>query len=222
MSVEDIPESWPVESTTEQFKSWLLSVRTDQVRFPDNHSAERIVASHPGAVAVVALDDGDRVLMIRQYRHPVGRLLWEIPAGLRDVDGEPLLDTAKRELLEETGYTAREWHALTDYFTSPGFSTERIRVFLARGLEDAGDTGYEREHEEKFLEFDWVPLDEAVRLVLAGKLHNSSAVTGILATHAAQAGGFASLRPADAPEELSRGHGSRKDGPALPLASIPG
>src|SRR5262249_23030107 len=92
MSVEDAPENWPVESTTEQVKSWLLSVRTDQVRFPDNHSAKRIVASHPGAVAVVALDDDDRVLMIRQYRHPVGRLLWEIPAGLRDVDGEPLLD----------------------------------------------------------------------------------------------------------------------------------
>jgi ADP-ribose pyrophosphatase len=198
--IEDTPESWPVEATTTQFKSWLLSVRTDQVRFPDNHSAERIVASHPGAVAVVALDDEDRVLMIRQYRHPVGRLLWEIPAGLRDKEGEPLVQTAKRELTEETGYTAREWHVLTDYFTSPGFTTERLRVFLARGLQAAGDTGYVREHEEKFLEFDWVPLADAVRLVLAGKLHNSAAVTGILAAHAAQGDGFASLRPVDAPE----------------------
>jgi len=198
--IEDTPESWPVEATTPQFKSWLLSVRTDQVRFPDNHSAERIVASHPGAVAVVALDDEDRVLMIRQYRHPVGHLLWEIPAGLRDKNGEPPAQTAMRELTEETGYTAREWHVLTDYFTSPGFSTERLRIFLARGLQDAGDTGYVREHEEKFLEFGWVPLADAVRLVLDGKLHNSAAVTGILAAHAAQSEGFASLRPVDAPE----------------------
>lgn len=200
VNIEDSPASWPVEATSQHYESWLLSVRTDQVRFPDNHSAERIVASHPGAVAVVALGDDGRVRMIRQYRHPAGRLLWEIPAGLRDVDGEPLLDTAKRELLEETGYTAREWHVLADFFTSPGVTTERIRVYLARGLED-GDSAYEREDEEKFLEFDWVPLEEAVRLVLAGKLHNSATVIGILAAHAARQDGFTSLRPADAPED---------------------
>lgn len=199
--VEDTPESWPVEAVTENFSSWLLSVRTEKIRFPDNHSAERIVATHPGAVAVVALDDEDRVRMIRQYRHPVRRLLWEIPAGLRDVDGEPPLETAKRELAEETGYAAREWHVLTDYFTSPGITSERIRVFLARGLSAAADNGYEREHEEKFFEFDWVPLEEAVRLALAGKLHNSSTVLGVLAAHAARAGGYQALRPADAPEE---------------------
>ena len=201
MTVEDTPRSWPVEKTTQHYQSWLLSVRTDQVRFPDNQTAERIVASHLGAVAVVALDDEDRVRMIRQYRHPVGHLLWEIPAGLRDVDGEPLLETARRELAEETGYAAREWHVLADYFTSPGFSTERIRVFLARGLETAPDNGFEREHEEKFFEFSWVPLDEAVRLVLAGKLHNSSTAMGILAAHAARADAFTTLRPADAPED---------------------
>jgi ADP-ribose pyrophosphatase len=138
--------------------------------------------------------------MIRQYRHPVGRLLWEIPAGLRDVKGEPLLETARRELLEESGYRAREWHVLTDYFTSPGFTTERLRVYLARGLEHDPDNGYVREGEEKFLEYDWVPLDEAVRLVLAGKLHNSAAVNGILATSAALAPGAPALRPPDAPE----------------------
>lgn len=201
MTVEDTPERWPVEDTTEHFTSWLLSVRTDRVRLPDNHCAERIVASHPGAVSVVALDDDDRLLMIRQYRHPVTRLLWEIPAGLRDVDGEPLLDTARRELAEETGYAAREWHVLADFFSSPGFTTERLRIFLARGLEDAGDTGFEREGEEKFLEFAWVPLEEAVSLVLAGKLHNSCTVTGILAAHAARQNGFASLRSPSAPEE---------------------
>lgn len=201
MSLQDVPESWPVEKTTQHHTSWLLSVRTDQVRFPDNHSAERIVATHPGAVAVVALDEADRVRMIRQYRHPVGRLLWEIPAGLRDVDGEPLLENAKRELAEETGYAAREWHVLTDFYTSPGITSERIRVYLARGLHEAPDNGFVREGEEKFLEYDWVSLDEALGLVQTGKLHNSATVIGILAAHAARADGYATLRPADAPEE---------------------
>lgn len=199
-AIGDAAESWPVESSDVQLKNWLLTVRSERVRMPDNQSAERTVVTHPGAVAVLALDDAGRVLMIRQYRHPVRHLLWEIPAGLRDVEGEPLLETAKREFLEEAGYRAREWLTLVDYFTSPGFTTERLRIFLARGLQDAGDTGFKREHEEKFLEFEWVPLEDAVGLALAGKLHNSSAVMGILAAHAASATGFAALRPADAPE----------------------
>jgi ADP-ribose pyrophosphatase len=198
--IEDAAESWPVESSDVQLKNWLLTVRSERVRMPDNHCAERTVVTHPGAVAVLALDDADRVLMIRQYRHPVRRLLWEIPAGLRDVDGEPLLQTAKRELLEEAGYQARDWHVLVDYFTSPGFTTERLRLFLARGLREVTDSGYVREHEEKFLVTEWVPLSEAVGLALGGKLHNSAAVMGILAARAASAGGFADLRPAGAPE----------------------
>ena len=106
---------------------------------PDQNFAERTVVSHPGAVAVLALDDAGRVLMIRQYRHPVGYQLWEIPAGLRDAAGEPPLETARRELFEETGYRARDWHVLIDYFTSPGYSTERLRIYLARAVEQAKD-----------------------------------------------------------------------------------
>jgi 8-oxo-dGDP phosphatase len=198
---EDTAESWPVVSADEQLRNWLISVRTDKVRMPDNHYAERSVVTHLGAVAVLALDDAQRVLMIRQYRHPVGRLLWEIPAGLRDAEGESLLQTAERELLEETGYRAREWHTLVDYFSSPGFSTERIRIFLARGLEKADDLDhYEREAEEKFIVTGWLDLTEAVRLVQAGKLHSGPAITGILAGYAASSEGFSGLRPATAPE----------------------
>ena len=146
-------------------------------------------------------DGGGRgVLMIRQYRHPVGRELWEIPAGLRDVDGESLLQTAQRELREETGYQASEWHTLIDYYGSPGYSTEELRIFLARGVELAGDSGFHREAEEKYIVTDWVPLTEATGLALAGKLHSGPAIAGVLAGYAASAQGFAGLRPATAPE----------------------
>jgi 8-oxo-dGDP phosphatase len=198
--MEDKAVTWPVVSAHELLRNWLITVRTDKVRVPDDHYAERTVVTHPGAVAVLALDDADRVLMIRQYRHPVGRELWEIPAGLRDADGESPLRTAQRELLEETGYRAREWHTLADYFSSPGYSTERIHIFLARGLELVADNGYQRTDEEKFIVADWLPLDEAMRLVLTGKLHSGPAITGILAGYAARAESFSGLRPAIAPE----------------------
>ena len=198
--IEDLaPESWPVDGTAEEFKNWLISVRTDKVRMPDGHQAPRTVVSHIGAVAVLALDSRDRVLMIRQYRHPVGRQLWEIPAGLRDVTGEALADTARRELLEETGHAASEWHALVDSYASPGITTERIRIFLARGVE-AAESDYERLGEEKFLRTEWVPLAEAVQAALAGRLHNGATIQGVLAAHIASSQGFSGLRPEDAPE----------------------
>lgn len=199
--VEDlIPESWPVAGTEEQFKNWLITVRADKVQMPDKHFAERTVVTHIGAVAILALDEQDRVLMIRQYRHPVARQLWEIPAGLRDVTGEDLVDTARRELAEETGYAAAQWHALVDSYASPGITNERIRIFLARDLTDA-ITDYEREGEEKFLRHAWVPLDEAASAALAGKLHNGATIQGILAAYIARSSGFATLRPANAPEK---------------------
>ena len=198
--VEDFPqESWPVAGTEEQFKNWLITVRTDKVQMPDNSHAERTVVTHIGAVAILALDEQDRVLMIRQYRHPVGRQLWEIPAGLRDVSGEALVDTARRELLEETGHAARDWNALIDSYSSPGITSERIRIFLARGIETAL-SDYQREGEEKFLRTAWVPLAEAVQAALAGHLHNGATIQGILAARIAGSADYAGLRPADAPE----------------------
>jgi 8-oxo-dGTP pyrophosphatase MutT (NUDIX family) len=201
MDISDVPETWPVASTAETYRGRLVSVRTDKVRMPDNHLAEREVVMHPGAVGVLALDDADRVLMIRQYRHPVGHLLWEIPAGLCDVAGETPWATAERELAEEAAYRAIHWRVLADYFTSPGFSTERLRVFLARGLEPipAAERHFEPEDEEAYLLTEWLPLDEAVRKVFAGELHNGVAALGIMAGYAARANGFATLRAADAP-----------------------
>jgi 8-oxo-dGTP pyrophosphatase MutT (NUDIX family) len=203
MNVKDIPEHWPVVSSAELFRGRLVTVRTDKVRMPDNQVAERDVVIHPGAVAVLALDKAQQVLLIRQYRHPVGQLLWEIPAGLRDVSGEPPWDTARRELLEEAGYRAGDWRLLADYYTSPGFSTERLHVFLARDLElvPESERDFVPADEEAHLVPAWLPLDEAVRKVLAGELHNGVAALAVLAGYAARSEGFDRLRPADAPEE---------------------
>jgi ADP-ribose pyrophosphatase len=199
----DEPAHWPVVASTERYRGKIINVRTDTVRVPEGTTTEREVVEHPGAVGIVALDEQDRVLMIQQYRHPVGRLLWELPAGLRDVAGEPTAQTGRRELLEETGYRARDWHVLADYFSSPGIITERLRIFLARGLEEvpAADRDFVPENEEAHLVLDWVPLDRAVSLVLAGEIHNGVAVVGLLAAHVARRGGFGGLREADAPEQ---------------------
>ena len=203
MDIKDVPEQWPVLASDTVARGRLVTVRTDKVRMPGGNAAERDVVLHPGAVAVLALDDAGQVLMIRQYRHPVNHLLWEIPAGLRDVAGEPLLVTAQRELLEEAGYRARDWRVLADYYSSPGFTTERLRIFLARDLElvPHAERDFVPEDEEAQLVQAWLPLDDAVREVLAGGLHNGAAVVGILAGYAARSQGYDRLRPADVPEE---------------------
>jgi 8-oxo-dGDP phosphatase len=201
--IADTVEEWPVVSSAERYRGKIINVRSDTIQSPDGNTAEREVVEHTGAVGVLALDESGRVLMIRQYRHPVGRLLWELPAGLRDVAGEPVLQTARRELLEETGYRAARWDVLVDYFSSPGILTERLRVFLARGLElvPEAERDFVPENEEAHLLVSWVPLEEAVSLILAGELHNSVAVVGILAAHTASADGFGSLRAAATPEK---------------------
>ena len=200
--IRDVPERWPVAASAELASGSLVRVRTDTVRMPGGQTADREIVEHPGAVAVLGLDESGRVLMIRQYRHPVGRLLWEIPAGLRDKPGEPLLAAAERELLEETGYRAAGWRVLGDFFTSPGFSTERIRIFLATGLTQvpAAEREYVRQHEEAHLLLAWVPLEQAVAGILAGDLHNGVAALGILSASAARQDRFEMLRPTDAPE----------------------
>jgi len=200
--LSDVKESWPVSASDVIAKSNIVTVRRDSVRMPDGRHAERDVVEHPGAVAVLAIDDAGRVLLIRQYRHPVGRLLWEIPAGLRDVPGEPLVETAQRELLEEAGYLASDWQVLEDIFTSPGFSNERLRVFLATNLTRVPDAerDYIPDHEEAHLKIEWAPLDVVVTRFLAGELHNGVTAVGVLAAYVAKPGGFGALRGTEAPE----------------------
>jgi ADP-ribose pyrophosphatase len=212
--VRDEPSSeFPVAATTTEFRSGrVIEVRTDQVAMPGATLATRDVVVHPGAVGIIALDASGRVLLLQQYRHPVRRKLWEPPAGLLDEPGEAPLDAAKRELYEEAHLRATRWDVLLDAFTSPGMTDEAVRLYLARDVGEADGPRFEGAHEESSMPVQWVPLDEAVRLVQHGEIHNPLAVMGILAASTAAREAFAGLRPADAPwPEMSPFTGSGSD-----------
>ena len=180
------------------FDGRVIGVRRDHVRMSDGKVADREVVEHVGAVAIAAIDDAGRVLLVNQYRHPVRAWLDELPAGLLDVEGEPALRAAQRELAEEAAVTAARWDLLLDLYPSPGFSTEAIRIFLARDLTEVPDgERFTPEHEEITMTVRRVPLAEAVRRALDGSITNAAAVAGVLAAAHAQAAGWESLRPAD-------------------------
>ncbi|MEU9205852.1 NUDIX hydrolase [Streptomyces sp. NPDC048332] len=200
MGFQDTPEEWPVTATETPFRGKKTSVRTDDVEMPDGTIARRDYQVHPGSVAVLALDDEDRVLVLRQYRHPVRHKLWEIPAGLLDVPGENPLHAAQRELYEEAYVKAEDWRVLTDVYTTPGGCDEAVRIFLARNISEADGERFDVSEEEADMELARVPLQDLVRGVLAGDLHNNCLVVGVLALTAVLAGdGPDSLRPAEAP-----------------------
>ncbi|TXS51172.1 NUDIX domain-containing protein [Streptomyces sp. t39] len=200
MTLKDTPEEWQVTATTTPFRGNKTSVRTDSVVMPDGTVVTRDYQVHPGSVAVLALDGEGRVLVLRQYRHPVRHKLWEIPAGLLDVPGENPLHAAQRELYEEAHVKAEDWRVLTDVYTTPGGCDEAVRVFLARDLSEAEGARFEVSEEEADMELARVPLDDLVRGALAGELHNTCLVVGALSAAAALAGdGLDALRPAEAP-----------------------
>lgn len=197
----DSREAWEVSSSEVVHSTGrVISVRRDHVVPPNGgESFVRDVVVHPGAVGVVALDPDNRMLLVRQYRHPVGYRLLEPPAGLLDVAGEEYRLGAERELWEEAATKAADWRVLVDAFTSPGLTNEAVRIFLARDLSEATET-YNRLHEEADMETVWAPLVDVVGAVLAGDLHNPILVMGALAAWSALNGpGFDNLRPADSP-----------------------
>ncbi|WP_163552819.1 NUDIX domain-containing protein [Candidatus Frankia alpina] len=182
------------------YEGRIISVRRDQVRMPEGDVSQRDVVVHPGAVGVVALDDGGRVVMVHQYRHPVGGPLWELPAGILDVAGEPASVAAARELAEETGLRADRYDLLVDVWSSPGMTDEAYRVFLARDLREIpAAQRYVPVHEEAEMGLARIDLDEAVARVLRGEITNAMAVVGLLAAARARAADFAGLRPLGAP-----------------------
>lgn len=174
----------------------IFALRSDRVRMPGGKLVTREIVEHFGAVAVVAMDDEGNIPMVYQYRHAFGRRLWELPAGLLDVDGEAAHLTAARELMEEAGLKAASWAVLVDLDSTPGFSDESVRVYLATGL-----TQVERPDaydEEADMTLEWYPLADAARKVLSGEIVNAIAVAGILAAHAVTTG-LAQPRSVDSP-----------------------
>lgn len=199
--VSDVPSPRRLLSSRTVYQGRIWDVVSDSFKLTDDGDAlTRDYIDHPGAVAVLPMNDAGEVLLIKQYRHPVGMDLWEIPAGLLDVHGEDFVVGAARELAEEADLVAETWNVLVDFFNSPGSSSEAIRIYLARDLTAVPHHElHVRTDEEAEIELHWTSLDEAVDAVLDGRLHNPSAVVGILAAAAARGNDFQHLRPADAP-----------------------
>lgn len=200
MSIQDSPADLPVQSSERVLSTPIFNAVEDTFTFGERgETLRRVYLKHLSAVAVLAVDEQDRVLLINQYRHPVRMKLWEIPAGLLDVDGEPMLEAAQRELAEEADLQAQTWHTLLDFYTTPGANNEAIRIYLAQGLTEVPEAErHLREAEEAEITTAWVPLAEAVQAVLSGRIHNPSAANGILALHAVRTGA-GELREARAP-----------------------
>ncbi|ORW85390.1 ADP-ribose pyrophosphatase [Mycobacterium sp. IEC1808] len=174
----------------------IFALRRDQVRMPGGKLVTREVVEHFGAVAVVAMDDDGNIPLVYQYRHAFGRRLWELPAGLLDVGGEPAELTAARELHEEAGLKADTWRVLVDLDSTPGFSDESVRVYLATGLTQVDRP--EAHDEEADMTLQWYPLEDAVDKVFRGEIVNAIAVAGILAAHVATTE-FMMTRPPGSP-----------------------
>jgi len=168
-----------VTSSKQIYSGKLLKLELLQVQGPDGRTREREVVRHPGAVAIVPLleEDGQRkVILVRQYRAPIGKELLEIPAGTLEPDESPR-ECAERELAEETGYRARSWEKLAEFYTTPGFCDEWMFLFLAHGLEPL-----EGNHpdEGEFLRVERVPLDKLEKMLLSGELEDAKTLIGLL------------------------------------------
>ncbi|GAA1987218.1 NUDIX hydrolase [Microbacterium pumilum] len=161
------------------YQGRVWDVRSDTVRYGDGEIVRQYV-DHPGASAIVAMDDDGKVLLIQQYRHPIRHRDWEIPAGLLDIAGESPLETAQRELMEEADLVAADWRPLVSIFTTPGGNDEVVHLFLATGLSPVG-RAHAREAEEADIRIEWIPLEDAVTGVLEGRLRNGILATGVLA-----------------------------------------
>ncbi|WP_460802677.1 NUDIX domain-containing protein [Microbacterium sp. GXF6406] len=179
IELRDEPYQPVVLSSEVVHSGWAWDVRSDRFAYGDDEITREYVA-HTGAVAVLALDDDDRVLLIQQYRHPIRYRDWELPAGLLDIAGEEPLHAAQRELAEEADLVAEHWEPLVTTWTTPGGNSEMIRIYLARGLSAATEV-FAREAEEADIRIQRVPLTEAVEGVLAGRLRNGILSLGVLA-----------------------------------------
>lgn len=163
-------------SSEDIYDGTLLHVKCDKVLLPNGREAAREWIKHPGAAAVIPVLPDGRIILVRQYRYPVGQVTLEVPAGKLDVAGEDPLECAKRELSEETGYTAERFHKLTSIATTVGFSDEVIHLYAAEGLHD----GKQHTDEDEFINVVKVPLDEAVSMTEDGRIIDAKSIISIL------------------------------------------
>ena len=177
----DLSDPAPVSASELAFRGKVWNIRRDTFGI-GGHDVVREYVDHNGAVAVLATDARGRVLLINQYRHPIGEREWELPAGLLDIAGEPPLEAARRELAEEVDLAASDWTQLLTFHTSPGGSSEVLHVFAAEGL--SATPTFARTEEEAEIVVRWAPLQEVVEAVLAGRLRNSILIVAVLAAHA--------------------------------------
>jgi len=200
VDLTDVAVTRTVTAVEPRYAGMKWDVVTETVQLDAETTVRRDVVVHPGAVGIVAVDDLGRVLLLRQYRHPVRSQLWELPAGLLDVAGEDAVSAAARELYEEAHLRAARWDVLVDLYSSPGMCSEAYRIYLAREVSEvpAGER-HVPTAEERDMPMRWVDLDTAVDAVAAGHVHNAMAVAGLLAAARARAGGWRTLRTADAP-----------------------
>lgn len=186
-TLSDSDRSWDVVRREAKHESAYLSLHIDTIVDPSGSEHPRAVVEPNGAVGVVAIDDQDRLLLVEQYRHPVRRRLLEIPAGTLDVEGESPLDAAVRELAEEADLLAGEWEPLLHLLATPGYSTEAWDVFRATGLSAVPEADRtDREAEEADMVQWWLPFDDAVDAVVAGRITDSMTVAAILAVQVAR------------------------------------
>lgn len=197
----DHPAHWKVLDREELATGRVCNFVNDTVEAPDGQTFRRQYVTHPGAVAIIALDEDDRVVVVRQYRHPVSMVLVEPPAGLLDVEGESPLDAAARELAEEAMLSAQDWRVLVDVATSPGGCAETLRIYLARDLSSAPrPEGFSPVDEEAHMSVSREPLDDLVEAILAGHCQSPSLVAGVMSLALARARGEVDqLRHADSP-----------------------
>ena len=184
LDLSDQHRETEVQESTKVYSGAIWDVVRERFDY-NGEELSRDFVDHPGAVSVVALNERDEIMMIRQYRHAIRAIDWEIPAGLLDIPGEDPLVCAKRELLEEADLEASQWQHLTRLNTTPGGSNESTHIFLATGLTDAVHD-YVRTGEEADMERTWVPLGDAIDSILAGEMTNQISVTAILAAYASR------------------------------------
>jgi 8-oxo-dGDP phosphatase len=180
--IKDSRQSFPVTRSEVVYQGAVWQVKRDVIDYPAGEITRDYV-DHPGAACVIALDDSDNVVLLSQYRHPVGLRNVEIPAGLLDIPGEDPLVCAKRELAEEAGLEATVWHHLMTLNVSPGGSNEIIHIYLARSLSEV-TSDFVKTGEEVDMSVHRVPLTDAIDACFAGDITNNIAVTALLAAHA--------------------------------------